>query len=181
MGDSCKQPDYSVVPEAAGIRGVETLATLRLLSRGFGTLASLLRFVSTTLFNLRVLADAAPFVTDQSTKRPSISPDAATEIFDNAKGSYTSVFIQAESYIDGTGAAVPCTLAVDTEKDNCTYAKARRKVTGNFPSLTLWVPPNTKLYARLTDGSGANQTKYVVTVTPVPLRGTGAYFGTGDV
>lgn len=178
MADPCKA-DFGV-PEAQGIQGRETLATLRLLSRGFGSLAALLRFVANTVFNLQVLADAAPFVTDQKTKVVKVTPDTPTPIYSNDSGTYLALYVEAESYLAGS-TVIDTLLALDLDKDACTFGGAKRRKAGAFPGVTLWVPPNTKLFARVLDSSGGTQATFNVNVTPVPLRGTGAYFGSGDV
>lgn len=178
MADPCRD-DFGV-PEARGIAGRETLALLAILSRGFGSLVTLLRFVASTVFNLQVLADAAPFVMDQSTKRVSIDPDVATNVYTNDSGTYLAVFVQAESYVLA-GTPVSAGLYVDSDKGQCSAAKAKRRAHGIFPSLTLWMPPNTKLFVLTPDSSSGAQTKFGITITPVPLKGTGAYFGSGEV
>lgn len=177
MADPCKD-DFGV-PEAAGINGRETLALLRLFSRGFGALATLLKFVASTVFNLQVLADAAPFATDQTTARKSIVPDAVEVIYVNKSGTYLAVFVQAESYVLA-GTVISSGLFVDTDPQKCTQAAAKRRAWGSFPSMTFWVPPNTSLYALVPDSSSGAQSRFGITITPVPLRGTGAYFGSGE-
>ena len=165
MADSCRTGE---IPEAEGIYGRETLAMLKLLSRGFETLATILRAGSNSGFSLQVLADAGPFITGHTTKTRSVDVNVITEVYVNETGDYIVVHLQVESYILA-GTATPSGLYVDTDKDKCTAAMAKRRRHGNFPELTFLMPPNTRLYAQVADTSG--QAKFGFTITQVPLRG----------